>query len=225
MAFHGVKLREKDKHHASPSLARQLYQGRLPSEAKTAETVQSRLDKLLEACMPGYGDAFLGQHCAVQLLPKHNNVVDDAMFDALWRYSGIVGGESFPCGVHCWPLPDEERKRMKEALATPAKVCRPEKKAPAEASSSGACSVSVLPKGAFTEAASATGATWPASGKISPATAGGSPATDACVLAVKKAVPASAAVKTAAAAKKAGTAAEWAAAKKPMFLKKWDEAP
>jgi hypothetical protein len=45
------------------------------------------------------------------------------------------------------------------------------------------------------------------------------------VLAVTKAVPASAAVKTAAAAKKAGKAAEWAAAKKPMFLKKWDEAP
>jgi hypothetical protein len=45
------------------------------------------------------------------------------------------------------------------------------------------------------------------------------------VLAVTKAVPAAAAVKTAAAAKKAGTAAEWAAAKKPMFLKKCDEAP
>ena len=47
----------------------------------------------------------------------------------------------------------------------------------------------------------------------------------ACVLAVAKAVPVPAAGKTTAAAKKAGTAAEWAAAKKPMFLKKWDEAP
>jgi len=83
MAFHGVKLRDKDKQYASASLARQLYPGRVPSEATIAESVFSRLDKLLEACMPGYADAFLGQHCSLQLLPNHNNIVDEAMFDAV----------------------------------------------------------------------------------------------------------------------------------------------
>ena len=233
MAFHGVKLCDEDKQYASASLARQLYQARVPCEATTAESVHSRLDKLLEACMPGYGDAFLGQHCALQLLPKHNNTVDEAMFDAVWRYSGIVGVERFPCGVHCWPLAEDDRKRITEACKTHSKPDRSEKMAPEKTSSSGAsCSAPALSKGVGSEAiGGSAGSSWTGvkSGTVPAATASGgscSPgASDPCVLGVGKAMPHEASAKITAAKKKAGVAAEWAAAKKPMFLKKWDEAP
>jgi hypothetical protein len=227
MAFHGVKLRDKDKQYASASLVRQLYLGRVPSEATTAESVFSRSDKLLEACMPGYADAFLGQHCSLQLLPKHNNIVDEAMFDAVWRYSGIVGVERFPCGVHCWPLPEDEKKRIAEFCKTPSKPCRTEKKAPETTSSSGAsCSTPALSEGVGSAAVGASAGSSSKgvkSGIVPAASASGdscSPgASGPCVLGVGKAMPHDASAKITAAKKKAGVAAEWAAAKKPMFLK------
>jgi len=82
MAFHYVKLSEKGKPHAAASQARQLYQERMSSEATTIEGVQSPLDNNPWA------------NCW-----KH--VGEEAMFDALWHCSSIVGVERFPFGVDC----------------------------------------------------------------------------------------------------------------------------
>ena len=135
-------------------MARELYNGRLPHEAVTAEAVCFRLDKVLDAMMPGYTEAFVGQHCGTQLLSRHGHLVDEALFAAVWRYTSVVGQASFPCGVSSWPWSCEQRNEFTATL-------------PAEGASVVRCSekgsdvaVAVKPKksDAAVAAATATGA-------------------------------------------------------------------
>ena len=53
--------------------------------------------------------------CGTQLLAKHNQLVDEAAFDAVWRYSALVGATVFPCGVHSWPLNNKDKRTFTDA--------------------------------------------------------------------------------------------------------------
>ena len=91
---------------ASESLAFAVYGGKHPSSATSCELVSSRLDKLLDTSMYGYAQLFRGKYMAEHLMPRHKHVVDNCVFEAIWRYSRVVGPKLFPIGPREWP-PDE----------------------------------------------------------------------------------------------------------------------
>ena len=68
-------------------MARALFSGRDPREAKTAEATFSRLSKLLAEVAPGYDHKlFKGCHLARDLLERHARNVDLCVIMALRRY-------------------------------------------------------------------------------------------------------------------------------------------
>ena len=99
---------------ASESLAFAVYGGKHPSSATTAEQVCSRLDKLLDNSMYGYARLFRGKYMAENLMPRHKHVVDNCVFEAIWRYSRVLGPKLFPVGPREWP-PDEAMWRQFES--------------------------------------------------------------------------------------------------------------
>ena len=72
---------------ASERMARALFNGRDPKEAKTAEATYSRLSKLLAEVAPGYDyKLFKGCHTAENLLQRNSRNDDLCVITALRRY-------------------------------------------------------------------------------------------------------------------------------------------
>ena len=106
-AFEQVKRQRKE--YCSERLAHVLFGNKHPHKAKTSEAVWSRMNKLLDEAMPGYTDLFVGQALGKQLLDKYDGNCDLAVFEAMYRYSQVVGAERYPCGILEWPLVDDMR--------------------------------------------------------------------------------------------------------------------
>ena len=93
----------KEKHYASEAMALLLFGGKMPKDAKTGESIPSRLGKLLRDVFPHFDELLKSRMNPEQLLRKHSNSVDNAFFEAAWHYSRILGKAVFPCGVFKWP--------------------------------------------------------------------------------------------------------------------------
>ena len=82
---------------ASERMARALFNGRDPKEAKTAEAIDSRLSKLLAEIAPGYDPKlFKGCHLARDLLERHSRNVDLCVIMALRRYCLLMPEAEYP---------------------------------------------------------------------------------------------------------------------------------
>ena len=91
---------------ASERMARRLFGGIPPSEAKTMHNAEYRLTTLLDAACPGYSTMLKSRYPASVLLTRHKRRVDDAFLEGAWRYSHYVGRELFPPGLFTWPPED-----------------------------------------------------------------------------------------------------------------------
>ena len=106
-------LRTGEKHKlanqvfwASDAMAFCLFGGRASWDAKTADPTEWRHGRLMEAAFPGYEKVLGPRFPASVLLIKHMLRVDDALVEAAWRYSKLLGPEVFPVGLHEWPPSD-----------------------------------------------------------------------------------------------------------------------
>ena len=160
------------KEWASEWMARAIYGGRDPKEAKTAEAVWSRLNKLLAEIAPGYSRLFKGCHLADDLLMRHSRNVDLCVIAALQRYCIVVPEAQYPCAIRLFPWDDEQiegwvaahKAKARASATAPTKTKggtgkdRPRHEAEASASTSGAASSSeVKPRSKAEAKASATG--------------------------------------------------------------------
>ena len=112
----GVDLEKKKgkglREWASERMARALFGGRDPREAKTAEATWSRLNKLLSEIAPGYdGKMFKGCHLSSDLLARYSRNVDLCVVAALQRYCLVMPGAEYPCAIRDWPWDAERMDR------------------------------------------------------------------------------------------------------------------
>ena len=97
------------KEWASERMARALYGGREPREAKTAEATYSRLNKLISAIAPGYDNKlFRGLHLGNDLLSRYGRNVDLCIIAALRRYCLVVPATQYPCAIRNWPWSEDQ---------------------------------------------------------------------------------------------------------------------
>ena len=116
-SFGMVKKKTADKREwASERMARALFGGRDPKEAKTAEATGSRLSRLLAEYAPGYDHKlFKGCHLAHDLLERNARNVDLCVIMALRRYCLLVPEADYPCDIRSWPWDAEQMDRWVEA--------------------------------------------------------------------------------------------------------------
>ena len=129
---------------ASERMARALFDGRDPKEAKTAEATYSRLSKLLAEVAPGYDyKLFKGCHLATDLLQRNSRNVDLCVITALRRYCLLMPDADYPCEIRSWPWDAEQMDRWvaahkaaaeKACGESPGAITRPAAKAQARAS-------------------------------------------------------------------------------------------
>ena len=173
------------KEWASEWMARAIYGGRDPKEAKTAEAVWSRLNKLLAEITPGYGRLFKGCHLADDLLMRYSRNVDLCVIAALQRYCIVVPEAQYPCAIRRFPWDDEQiegwvaahkaKARASATAPTKTKGGTGKDRPRHEAEASGAASSSgVKPRSKAEAPASATG-----SGSSTSAAAASAPKTSA----------------------------------------------
>ena len=131
LAAKGRSSAKKD--WASERMARAIFDGREAREAKSAEAVYSRLNRLLEEIAPGYGPKlFDGCHLANDLLERYSRNVDVCLVAALQRYCMVVPENVYPCILRDWPWDDDkldawvQAHRKAESLAR-AKLFKPPK--------------------------------------------------------------------------------------------------
>jgi len=135
---------------ASDALARRLFGGRHPLEAKSGMTPQDRCKAMLHACLPHFGDHFPHFMQVVHTIRKpHRGNFDLALFEILWRFSHSVPPALWPGALRKWPLPPAEmneflREMGREDLELP----RPALKVAAASSSRSGASPPVLPPAA-----------------------------------------------------------------------------
>ena len=83
-----------------------LFGGRAPWDAQTADPTEWRLGRLMEEAFPGYEKVLGPRFPASVLLIKHSRRVDDALVEAAWRYSKLLGPKVFAVGLREWPPSD-----------------------------------------------------------------------------------------------------------------------
>ena len=140
-AWLGAKVSRKDKQYASEKVARLLYNGKMPEEATTAESVWSRLEKILHSTMPGYRNQLAGRFSPKSLLERQGGYVDAAIFAAVWTYSSLLGPKVLPCGLHSWPLEAEARAKFFQTSGFDGGMSAPGGVAKAASSSAGSGAV------------------------------------------------------------------------------------
>ena len=97
------------KEWASEGMARALYGGKEPREAKTAEATYSRLNRLISGIAPGYDHTlFRGMHMGADLLSRYGHNVDLCIIAALRRYCQVVPADSYPCAIRNWPWSEDQ---------------------------------------------------------------------------------------------------------------------
>ena len=97
------------KEWASERMARALYGGREPREAKTAEATYSRLNRLISGIAPGYDHTlFRGMHMGADLLSRYGHNVDLCIIAALRRYCQVVPADKYPCAIRNWPWSEDQ---------------------------------------------------------------------------------------------------------------------
>ena len=111
------------KEWASERMARAIFSGRDPREARTAEAAWSRLNKLLSDIAPGYDfKLFKGCHLSNDLLSRYSRNVDLCVVAALQRYCLVMPAVEYPCAIRTWPWDAEQMYRWviahKDKLAT-----------------------------------------------------------------------------------------------------------
>ena len=97
------------KEWASERMARAIYGGRDPREAKTAKATWSRLNELISEIAPGYDHRmFKGCHLGNDLLLRYGRNVDLCIIAALQRYCFVVPETEYPCVIRNWPWDAEQ---------------------------------------------------------------------------------------------------------------------
>ena len=105
----GKRKTKAPKEWASEGMARALYGGKEPREAKTAEATYSRLNKLISEVAPGYDHKmFKGCHLGNDLLLRYGRNVDLCIIAALRRYCQVVPADSYPCAIRNWPWSEDQ---------------------------------------------------------------------------------------------------------------------
>ena len=95
------------KEWASEKMARAVYGGRDPKEAKSAEAVYSRLNALIGKFAPGYDYKLFGNcHMGNDLLARHGRNVDLCVITAMRRYCLLAPETHYPCVIRSWPWDD-----------------------------------------------------------------------------------------------------------------------
>ena len=103
-----AKTKKKAKEWASERMARALFDGRVPAEAKSAQSVASRLNALFEEIAPGYSKICAGLHLGTALLTRNNGNVDLCVITALRRYCVALPAETFLCAIRNWPWSEDQ---------------------------------------------------------------------------------------------------------------------
>ena len=98
-------------------MAMVLCGGRMPKDSATAESIPKRFSKLLQNVLPRFLELLGARFTPQQLLRKHSNIVDNAFFEAAWRYSSILEPTVFPCGLYKWPPAVSWMIELKEKAA------------------------------------------------------------------------------------------------------------
>ena len=80
-------------------MARALFDGREPGEAKSAEATWSRLDRLLEDIAPDYAKICCGTNLGDALLKRHGRNVDLCVVAALKHYCTVLPADLYPCAI------------------------------------------------------------------------------------------------------------------------------
>ena len=144
---------------ASERMARALFSGRDPKEAKSAEATYSRLSKLLTEVAPGYDyKLFKGCHLAENLLERNSRNVDLCVITALRRYCLLMPDADYPCEIRSWPWDAEQMDRWVAAHKAEAEkdLANPTKKR-RESAPSASWSAARAPSGFAVAAAASSG--------------------------------------------------------------------
>ena len=107
LAAKGRSSAKKDL--GSERMARAIFDGSEAREAKSAEAVYSRHNRLIDEIAPGYGPKlFDGCHLASDLLERYSRNVDLCLVAALQRYCMVVPESAYPCILRNWPWGDDK---------------------------------------------------------------------------------------------------------------------
>ena len=96
---------KKQEETASEALAFLLYGGMAAHRGDIVQSILTPALAFVGRAMPGYTTRFYGPFTLEYLFTKtHGRSMDNAMFEALWRYCAHVGREALPCCLDEWPL-------------------------------------------------------------------------------------------------------------------------
>ena len=93
-------------------MARAVFGGRDPVEAKTAEAMWSRMNTRLRKIALGYDyKQVTGCHLSNDLLARYSRNADLRVAVALQRYCSVMPEAEYPCAIRSWPWDAEHMDR------------------------------------------------------------------------------------------------------------------